>query len=95
MQIATRAWAFGMNVTGVDPEDKPISPMIKRIVKPDQTRRGDARTPTWCSSPRPIRRRATRWWARSEFELMKKNSYFIAVSRGGIYDLARSDQGAR
>ena len=36
MQIATRAWAFGMNVAGVDPEDKPLSPMIKRIVKPDQ-----------------------------------------------------------
>ncbi len=35
-QIATRAWAFGMNVIGVDPEDKPFSPFIKQVVKPDQ-----------------------------------------------------------
>ena len=27
MQIAQRAWAFGMNVIGVDPEDKPFSPL--------------------------------------------------------------------
>src|SRR5579864_9621500 len=36
MQIATRAWAFGMNVVGVDPEDKPFSPFLKKVVKPDQ-----------------------------------------------------------
>src|SRR5690349_8276206 len=35
MQIAQRAWAFGMNVVGVDPEDKPFSPFLKRVVKPD------------------------------------------------------------
>ena len=36
MQIATRAWAFGMTVIAVDPEDKPFSPFVKRVVKPDQ-----------------------------------------------------------
>ena len=36
MQIATRAWAFGMNVIGADPEDKPFSPFVKKVVKPDQ-----------------------------------------------------------
>ncbi|HUJ23535.1 MAG TPA: NAD(P)-dependent oxidoreductase, partial [Bryobacteraceae bacterium] len=36
MQIATRAWAFGMNVIGVDPEDKPFSPFLRKVVKPDQ-----------------------------------------------------------
>src|ERR1700679_986297 len=36
MQIATRAWAFGMNVIGGDPEDKPFSPFVKRVVKPAQ-----------------------------------------------------------
>ena len=35
-QIALRAWAFGMNVIGVDPEDIPFSPFISRVVKPDQ-----------------------------------------------------------
>src|SRR3954447_19458929 len=34
--IATRAWAFGMNVIGVDPQDYPFTPMIKKYVKPDQ-----------------------------------------------------------
>jgi len=28
--IATRAWAFGMNVIGVDPEDYPFTPIIKK-----------------------------------------------------------------
>jgi phosphoglycerate dehydrogenase-like enzyme len=36
MQIAQRAWAFGMTVIGVDPEDKPFSPFVKSVVKPDQ-----------------------------------------------------------
>src|SRR5260370_34684348 len=36
MQIATRAWAFGMKVIGVDPEDKPFSPFVQKVVKPDQ-----------------------------------------------------------
>lgn len=86
MQIATRAWAFGMNVTGVDPEDKPFSPMIKRIVKPDQL---DEVIPdadvVFISAPDTPR--SHKMVGPKEFELMKRNSYFIAVSRGGIYDL--------
>src|SRR5277367_874979 len=35
-QIALRANAFGMTVIGVDPEDKPFLPFVKRLVKPDQ-----------------------------------------------------------
>src|SRR6266567_3521733 len=35
-QIAYRAWAFGMNVIGVDPEDIPLMPIIQKVVKPDQ-----------------------------------------------------------
>ena len=35
-QIALRAWAHGMKVIGVDPEDMPYTPYIKRVVKPDQ-----------------------------------------------------------
>jgi hypothetical protein len=33
--IATRAWAFGMNVIDVDPHDYPFTPFIKKYVKPD------------------------------------------------------------
>src|SRR4051812_47220109 len=34
-QIAIRANAFGMDVIGVDPEDKPFMPFLKQVVKPD------------------------------------------------------------
>jgi phosphoglycerate dehydrogenase-like enzyme len=86
MQIATRAWAFGMNVTGVDPEDKPLSPMIKHIVKPDQL---DDVMPeadvVFISAPDTPR--SHKMVGPKQFDLMKQNSYFIAVSRGGVYDL--------
>ncbi|MDQ6760730.1 MAG: D-2-hydroxyacid dehydrogenase [Acidobacteriota bacterium] len=86
MQIATRAWAFGMTVIGVDPEDKPFTPMVKRFVKPDQL---DAVLPeadvVFISAPHtPL---SDKMMGAKEFGLMKKGSYFIAVSRGGIYDL--------
>ncbi len=87
LQIATRAWAFGMNVIGVDPEDKPFSPFVKRFVKPDQL---DTVLPeadvVFISAPHtPM---SHKMMGAKEFELMKKGSYFIAVSRGGIYEMS-------
>lgn len=86
MQIATRAWAFGMNVIGVDPEDKPFSPFVKRVVKPDQL---DEVLPqadvVFISAPHT--EKSHKMMGAREFELMKPKSYFIAVSRGGIYDM--------
>jgi D-2-hydroxyacid dehydrogenase (NADP+) len=85
-QIALRAWAFGMNVIGVDPEDKPFLPFVKRYVKPDQL---DEVLPeadvVFISAPDTPK--SHKMMGSREFELMKKNSYFVAVSRGGIYDL--------
>jgi D-2-hydroxyacid dehydrogenase (NADP+) len=85
-QISVRAWACGMNVTGVDPEDIPYQPWLTRVVKPDQL---DEVLPQadviFVSAP---------WTPQSEnmlgsrqFQLMKPGAYFIAVSRGGLYDL--------
>ncbi|MBI4905698.1 MAG: hypothetical protein HY820_18845, partial [Acidobacteria bacterium] len=34
--IALRAWAHGMRVIGVDPDDNPLSPFVAKYVKPDQ-----------------------------------------------------------
>jgi phosphoglycerate dehydrogenase-like enzyme len=86
MQIATRAWAFGMNVIGVDPEDKPFSPFVKQVVKPDQL---DDVLPqadvVFISAPHT--EKSHKMMGAREFELMKPKSYFIAVSRGGIYDM--------
>ena len=86
MQIAQRAWAFGMNVVGVDPEDKPFSPFLKKVVKPDQL---DEVLPdadvVFVSAPHtPM---SNKMMGAKEFELMKKDAYFIAVSRGGLYDM--------
>ena len=85
-QIAVRANAFGMDVIGVDPEDKPFMPFIKKIVKPDQL---DDVLPladvVFISTPHTPR--SHKMMGPKQFDLMKNKSYFIAVSRGGIYDM--------
>ena len=85
-QIATRAWGFGMSIIGVDPEDKPFSPFVKKVVKPDQL---DAVLPeadvVFISAPHTPQ--SHKMVGAREFELMKKGAYFIAVSRGGVYDM--------
>ncbi len=85
-QIATRAWAFGMHVIGVDPEDIPFIPFIEKVVKPDQI---DEVLPqadvVFMSAPHtPM---SHKMLGPGQFEAMKKGAYFIAVSRGGTYDL--------
>jgi D-2-hydroxyacid dehydrogenase (NADP+) len=84
--VSARAWAFGMNVIGVDPEDIPFTPFIKKVVKPDQL---DEVLPeadvVFISAPHTPK--SHKMMGRKQFELMKQNSYFIAVSRGGIYDM--------
>jgi phosphoglycerate dehydrogenase-like enzyme len=85
-QIAFRAWAFGMNVIGVDPEDIPAMPVISRMVKPDQLNEvlplADV---VFVSAPHTPQ--SHKMIGPAQFDLMKKNSYFIAVSRGGLYDM--------
>jgi len=85
-QIAVRAAAFGMNVIGVDPQDIPFQPSIKRVVKPDQL---DEVIPladvVFISAPHTPE--SHKMMGPREFELMKQDSYFIAVSRGGLYDM--------
>jgi D-2-hydroxyacid dehydrogenase (NADP+) len=86
-QIAVRANAFGMTVIGVDPEDKPFLPFIKTVVKPDQfddvLPQADVVFLSVPDTPRSHKMMGAR-----QFELMKRNSYFVAVSRGGIYDMS-------
>ena len=85
-QIALRANAFGMTVIGVDREDKPFLPFVERFVKPDQL---DSVLPqadvVFTSVPDTPQSR--KMMGASQFALMKKNSYFIAVSGGKIYDM--------
>jgi phosphoglycerate dehydrogenase-like enzyme len=85
-QIAIRAHAFGMEVIGVDPEDIPYSPFVKKVVKPDQLNEViPSADVIFVSAPHtPL---SHKMLGPQQFEMMKQGSYFIAVSRGGLYDL--------
>lgn len=86
MQIAQRAWAFGMTVIGIDPEDKPFSPFLASVVKPDQIDEVIPKADVVFISA-PHTERSHKEMGSHEFDLMKPHSYFIAVSRGGVYDM--------
>lgn len=85
-QIAFRAWAHGMRVIGVDPKDIPYMPVIAKVVKPDQL---DSVLPdadvVFVSAPHtPM---SHKMLGPAQFDIMKKGAYFIAVSRGSLYDI--------
>jgi phosphoglycerate dehydrogenase-like enzyme len=84
-QIAQRAHGFGMKVIGVDLRDIPTSNIIQRVVPPDML---DVVLPeadvVFVSVPHT--KKSEGMMGAREFELMKQGSYFIAMSRGKIYD---------
>lgn len=84
-QIATRAHAFGMTVIGVDPKDIPFHPAISRVVPPDRL---DSVLPladvVFISAPHTPQ--SEKMVGPKQFELMKRGAYFVAVSRGKLYD---------
>ena len=84
-QIAQRASAFGMKVIGVDPKDIPINPYVSRMIYPDKL---DSVLPeadvVFISAPHTPQSEGM--MGSRQFELMKKGSFFIAVSRGKLYD---------
>jgi len=85
MQIAQRAHGFGMNVIGVDPKDISYTFMIKKIVPPDRL---DTVLPeadvVFVSAP--LTDQSRHMMGDRQFQLMKKGAYFVAVSRGDLYD---------
>ncbi len=85
-QIATRASGFGMKVIGVDPKDLPYMPFLVKLVKPDQL---DEVIPhadvVFISAPHTAQ--SEKMMSSRHFDMMKKGSYFIAVSRGKVYDM--------
>ncbi len=86
MQISQRAWAFGMTVIGVDPEDIPFSPFVSKVVKPDQLNAVIPQADVVFMSA-PHTEKSHKMLGPNQFELMKKGAWFIAVSRGKTYDL--------
>jgi phosphoglycerate dehydrogenase-like enzyme len=83
--IAQRAHGFGMKVIAVDIRDIPRSAVIDRVVPPDML---DSVLPeadvVFVSVPHT--KKSEGMMGARQFELMKQGSYFIAVSRGKIYD---------
>lgn len=84
-QIAQRANAFGMTVIGVDPKDIPFNPYVSKVVTPDRL---DTVIPkadvVFVSAPHTPQSEGM--IGSKQFEEMKKGAYFIAVSRGKLYD---------
>ena len=84
-QIAVRAWAFGMKVIGVDPKDIPPTPFLPRTVPPDRL---DQVLPeadvVFVAAPHT--RESEKMIGARQFSLIRKGGYFIAVSRGKLYD---------
>jgi phosphoglycerate dehydrogenase-like enzyme len=84
-QIAQRAHAFGMKVIGVDPKDLPQNVNVSRMVYPSQL---DTVLPladiVFVSAP--LTPESRHMVSSKQFDLMKKGAFFIAVSRGGLYD---------
>ncbi len=84
-QIAQRAHAFGMTVIGVDPKEIPLMGILSRMVPPDRI---DTVLPqadvVFVSAPHTPRSEGM--VGPRQFELMKKGAYFVAVSRGKLYN---------
>jgi phosphoglycerate dehydrogenase-like enzyme len=84
-EIAVRAWAFGMKVIGVDPKDISPTPMWSYTVGPDRL---DEVLPeadvVFVAAPHT--RESEKMVSAKQFSLIKKNGYFICVSRGKLYD---------
>ncbi|MFB3777207.1 MAG: D-2-hydroxyacid dehydrogenase [Bryobacteraceae bacterium] len=85
-EISKRAWACGMKVIGVDPEDINPSPFLLKTVYPDRL---DTVLPeadvVFISAPDTPA--SHKMMGARQFGLLKKGALFIAVSRGGLYDM--------
>ena len=83
-QIAERAHAFGMKVIGVDPKEIPLTSYVSQVVPPDRL---DTVVPLAdvVFTAVPHTPASEGMMGERQFQSMKKDSYFIAVSRGKIY----------
>ena len=84
-QIAQRAHGFSMKVIGVDPEPIPVSNYFSRIVPPDRLNEVLPLADVVFVSA-PLTPKSEHMIAGPQFDAMKKGAYFVAVSRGRLYD---------
>src|SRR5262249_35634325 len=86
-QIAQRANGFGMKVIGVDVRDIPVTNIVQRVVHPDMLNSVLPEADVVFVSV-PHTTKSEGMLGQPQFGLMKKGSYFIAMSRGKIYNHA-------
>jgi D-2-hydroxyacid dehydrogenase (NADP+) len=84
-QIAQRAQAFGMKVIGVDPKDIPLNPYVSKMVYPDRLDEVLPQADVVFISA-PLTPQSEGMIGPKQFEEMKPGAYFIAVSRGKLYN---------
>ena len=84
-QIAQRAHAFGMRVLAVDPKDIPITNVVEKVVTPDRLQELLPQADVVFMSA-PHTKETEGMMGAAEFGMMKRNSYFVAVSRGKTYN---------
>lgn len=84
-QIAQRAHGFGMHVIGVDPKDIPVSIFAPTIVPPDRLDEVLPKADVVFVAA-PLTPESEHMIGSQQFNLMKRGAYFIAVSRGRLYD---------
>lgn len=84
-QIAIRAHAFGMKVIGIDVREIPFMPFVQKSAPPDRL---DEMLPEADAVfiAAPATPQTYRMFGAKQFALMKKTAYFIAVSRGTLFD---------
>ena len=84
--VARRAKGFGMTVIGVDPEEFPPRLSFDRMVYPDRLDKviPEADVLFVCA---PHTKDSEGMIGPAQFELMKRGSYFIALSRGKLYSM--------
>lgn len=85
MQVAQRAHGFGMEVIGVDPKDIPVNNYVPTIVKPDRLDEVLPRADVVFIAA-PLTPESEGMIGTEQFAAMKRGAYFIAVSRGRLYD---------
>jgi phosphoglycerate dehydrogenase-like enzyme len=85
MQIAQRASAFGMRVIGVDPKDISYTSLVAKVVPPDRLNTVLPEADVVFVSA-PLTPQSQGMMGPRQFDLMKKGAYFIAVSRGKLYN---------
>jgi phosphoglycerate dehydrogenase-like enzyme len=84
-QIAQRAFAFGMEVYGIDPKDISMSFFVKAVYRPDRLHEVLPKADVvFMSAPHTLE--SEKMLGSNEFQSMKQGAYFIAVSRGKTYD---------